>query len=78
VRVSHHLVAHKDCNSGTISPRAYARLTLVQLTSIFNALHADTKPCFIVKLTGDAAEVHAIDEADALLTSSDSTSVSPP
>jgi ubiquitin-like modifier-activating enzyme ATG7 len=36
---------------------------------VFNALHVDTKHYFIVKLTGDAAEVHPID--DPLLTSSD-------
>jgi ubiquitin-like modifier-activating enzyme ATG7 len=48
---------------------AEAQLTATQLTAIFNALHADTKPYFIVKLTGDAAEVHAIDQADALLDS---------
>lgn len=35
-----------------------------QLTSIFDALHTETKPYFIVKLTGDAAKVHAIDQAD--------------
>ncbi|KAF8548892.1 E1-like protein-activating [Imleria badia] len=48
---------------------AEERITASQLTSVFNALHADTKPYFIVKLTGDAAEVHPID--DAILTTSD-------
>ncbi|KAN0074509.1 hypothetical protein V8E55_011921 [Tylopilus felleus] len=53
---------------------AEEQLSTVQLTSIFNALHADTKPYFIITTTGDAAEVHAIDQADALLTS-DSQSI---
>ncbi|KAH0831017.1 hypothetical protein J3R83DRAFT_13502 [Lanmaoa asiatica] len=53
------------------------QFSAAQLTSIFNALHTETKPYFVVKLTGDVAEVHAIDRADAL-TSNDSQSVCPP
>ncbi|KAI5986831.1 hypothetical protein EDD15DRAFT_2296653 [Pisolithus albus] len=35
-----------------------------QLSSIFESLHAQTKPFFLVNLTGDAAEVHSIERAD--------------
>ncbi|KAG9311965.1 hypothetical protein JVU11DRAFT_7235 [Chiua virens] len=51
------------------------QLNATQLTSIFNALHKETKPYFIVKLTGDAAEIHPIEQADALLTNSDINSI---
>lgn len=44
-------------------------LNASQLTSIFESLHAQTKPFFLVKLTGDAAEVHPMDEADAFFAS---------
>lgn len=44
-------------------------LNASQLTSIFESLHAQTKPFFLVKLTGDAAEVHPMDEADVFFAS---------
>lgn len=47
-----------------------------KLTSIFDSLHTQTKPFFLVKLTGDTVEVHSMDEADTLFTGDASDSVS--
>ncbi|KAG6381874.1 hypothetical protein JVT61DRAFT_488 [Boletus reticuloceps] len=54
---------------------AEEHLSADQLTSVFNALHADTKPYFIVKLTDGAAQLHTINQADTLLTGSDPQSI---
>lgn len=40
-----------------------------QLSSIFESLHAQTKPFFLVNLTGDTAEVHSIERADTYFAS---------
>ncbi|KAL4079347.1 hypothetical protein J3A83DRAFT_4086462 [Scleroderma citrinum] len=54
---------------------ADSELSGSQLTFIFDSLHAQTKPFFLVKLTDGNAELHLIDEADALFTGDASDSV---
>lgn len=51
-------------------------LKIAKLASILDSLLAQTKPFFLVKLTGDTAELHSVDEADALLSDGASDSVS--
>ncbi|KIJ16262.1 hypothetical protein PAXINDRAFT_168437 [Paxillus involutus ATCC 200175] len=45
------------------------QLSTAQLASIFNSLHAETRPFFLVKVTSDTAEVHSIDQAETLFSS---------
>ncbi|KAF8839254.1 E1-like protein-activating [Paxillus ammoniavirescens] len=51
------------------------QLSTAQLESIFKSLHAETRPFFLVKVTSDTAEVHSIDQAETLFSSTATQSV---
>ncbi|KAG1716197.1 hypothetical protein ID866_937 [Astraeus odoratus] len=51
------------------------KFSSLQLTCIFESLHTQVKPFFLVKFTADAAEVHSIDEAETLFAGMEQGSV---
>ncbi|KIK81706.1 hypothetical protein PAXRUDRAFT_832674 [Paxillus rubicundulus Ve08.2h10] len=51
------------------------QLSTAQLESIFNSLHAETRPFFFVQVTSDTAQVHSIDQAETLFSSTMTQSV---